>query len=106
MVTVKFIQPDGVEKIVEVEEGTNLMTAALENGVDGILGDCGGACSCATCHCYIDDEFFPKIPPAEDIEQSMIEFASEPKENSRLGCQVQVTEDVSGIVVRMPDSQY
>lgn len=106
MVTVKFIQPDGAEKVVEVPEGTNLMTAALENGVDGILGDCGGACSCATCHCYIDEEFQGKIPPAEDIEQSMIEFASDPKENSRLGCQVQVSEDISGIVVRMPDSQY
>ncbi|MFV8817958.1 2Fe-2S iron-sulfur cluster-binding protein [Haliea sp. E17] len=106
MVTVKFIQPDGVEKVVEVPEGTSLMTAALENGVEGILGDCGGACSCATCHCYIDEAFLPQIPAAEDIEQSMIEFATDPKENSRLGCQVQVTEAVSGIVVRMPESQY
>ncbi len=106
MPTVKFIQPDGVEKIVEVAEGTSLMTAALENGVEGILGDCGGACSCATCHCYIDDEYFAQIPPAADVEQSMIEFAVEPQANSRLGCQVQVTEDVSGIVVRLPQSQY
>ncbi len=106
MPTVKFIQPDGVEKIIDVPEGTSLMSAAMENGVEGILGDCGGACSCATCHCYIEDEYFAKLPPAEDIEQSMIEFASEPKENSRLGCQVQVTEELSGIVVRMPESQY
>lgn len=106
MVSVKFIQPDGTEKVVEVQEGTNLMIAALDNGVQGILGDCGGACSCATCHCYIDEEFLPLISPASDIETSMIEFASEPKENSRLGCQVEVTEAMSGMVVRLPESQY
>ena len=106
MVTIKFIQPDGVEKAIEVHEGTNLMIAALDNGVQGILGDCGGACSCATCHCYIDEEFLPLVPPASDIEMSMIEFASDPHDNSRLGCQVVVTEAMSGMVVRLPESQY
>ncbi len=106
MVTVKFIQPDGVEKSIDVPEGTTLMTAAMDNGVEGILGDCGGACSCATCHCYIEEGYFEKLTPAADVEQSMIEFATEPKENSRLGCQVPLTEELSGIVVRLPESQY
>lgn len=106
MVTIKFIQPDGAEKEVEVEVGTNLMTAALENGIDGIQGDCGGACSCATCHCYIDDANFAKLPAVDDIEASMIEFANEPQETSRLGCQVQVTDELEGMVIRMPSSQY
>ncbi|TGD71291.1 2Fe-2S iron-sulfur cluster binding domain-containing protein [Mangrovimicrobium sediminis] len=106
MASVKFIQPDGSEKIVDVPEGTSLMTAAIDNGVEGILGDCGGACSCATCHCYIDDAYFAKLPEAADVEKSMLEFAVEPKENSRLGCQVQVTEELSGLVVHIPESQY
>jgi len=106
MVTVKFIQPDGAENVVEVPEGTTLMTAAVENDVPGILGDCGGACSCATCHCYIDAAFQSRIPPVQEIESSMIEFAIEPRENSRLGCQVVLTEEMSGIEVHVPESQY
>lgn len=106
MVSITFIQPDGAEKEVEVEAGTSLMTAALDNGIDGIQGDCGGACSCATCHCYIDEAFADKIPAVDDIEASMIEFANEPQDNSRLGCQVSVTEELNGMVVRMPSSQY
>lgn len=106
MVKITFIEPGGVDKEIEVEAGTNLMVAATENGVDGIQGDCGGACSCATCHCYIDEAFIDKIPPVGDIEASMIEFAIEPQDNSRLGCQVAVTEELDGMVVRLPTSQY
>ena len=106
MVEVKFIEADGTEKVVEVHEGVTLMHAALDNDVTGILGDCGGACSCATCHCYIEDKFVSKLPEADDIEASMIEFATNPQPNSRLGCQVTVTEELSGIVVHLPESQY
>lgn len=106
MVTVKFIQPNGTEVTVEVAEGTDLMNAAVANNVDGIQGDCGGACSCATCHCYIDEAWQSHIPAPSDIEQSMIEFATEPRPNSRLGCQVKVTEAMSDMVVRLPSSQY
>ncbi len=106
MVSIKFIEPNGTEKDVEVEPGTNLMNAALDNGVDGIQGDCGGACSCATCHCYIDEAFMAKLEGPGEIEESMIEFAADPQDNSRLGCQVAVTEELSGMVVRLPESQY
>ncbi len=106
MVMITFIQPDGVEKTLDVEVGTTLMTAAVDNAVDGIQGDCGGACSCATCHCYIDDGYKDKIPAAEDVELSMIDFAIDPQPNSRLGCQVQVTEALEGMVVKLPESQY
>ncbi|WP_317930822.1 2Fe-2S iron-sulfur cluster-binding protein [Halioxenophilus sp. WMMB6] len=106
MVTVKFVQPDGSDTVIEVPVGTTIMRAALDNGVEGIQGDCGGACSCATCHCYIDPEFFDKLPSAEDTEISMIEFAVEPRETSRLGCQIELTEALDGIVVHLPESQY
>ncbi len=106
MPTVKFIEADGTEKIVEVTEGTSLMQAALENDVVGIQGDCGGACSCATCHCYIDESFASKTGEPDPIESSMLDFAVDPQPNSRLGCQVEVTEALSGIVVRLPASQY
>ncbi len=105
MISITFIQASGEEKTIEAEEGSNLMTAAIENGVEGILGDCGGACACATCHCYIDDTHSATIPDADEIEQSMIEFAADPKENSRLGCQVTITREMSGLVVHLPESQ-
>ncbi len=106
MITITFIQPDGVEKVVEAEEGTSLMQLALDNGVDGVLGDCGGACSCATCHCYIDENYLSRMPAAEDVEMSLLEIANDPQENSRLGCQVTLTQELSGMIVKVPESQY
>jgi len=105
MVAVIFIEPDGNRRTVEVPAGSNLMQAALDNGVDGILGDCGGACSCATCHCYIDESTAPGLPAATSVEASMLDFAIEPRPNSRLGCQVTVTEELHGLVVELPQTQ-
>jgi ferredoxin, 2Fe-2S len=101
-----FIEPDGSENQLDVSEGTNIMQAALENGVIGIMGDCGGACSCATCHCYIDESFISRLPVADSIEASMLDFATDLKPNSRLGYQVTILEEISGIVIRLPESQY
>lgn len=106
MAKITFIEPDGSEREVEVLEGTSIMQAALDNGVTGIMGDCGGACSCATCHCYIDEGYISQLPGVDAIEASMLDFAIDPQPNSRLGCQVTITETVSGIIVRMPQSQY
>lgn len=106
MPLITFITHDGEIHETQVAAGTNLMQAAIDNGIDVILGECGGACSCATCHCYIDEAWFDKVGGAGDTEQAMIECALEPMATSRLGCQVSVTDDLDGIVVRLPESQF
>ncbi|MGV6806859.1 MAG: 2Fe-2S iron-sulfur cluster-binding protein [bacterium] len=106
MPVVNFVDHDGNQFEANVEAGTSIMNAAIDNGIDGILAECGGACSCATCHCYIDDAWFEKVGPASELEQEMLDCAVEPKETSRLGCQVPVTDELDGIVVHLPESQY
>lgn len=106
MVQITYVQHDGSEKQVQVEAGSSLMQGALDNLVEGIVGECGGACSCATCHCYIDETMIYKTKPADRMETDMLEFAVEVKENSRLGCQIEVSEELEGLVVRLPASQY
>jgi 2Fe-2S ferredoxin len=106
MTTITFIQPSGIDVEVEAVPGTNLMHTALNNAVDGILADCGGGCSCATCHCYIDERFLNKLPAPNAVEQSMLDFVVDPQDNSRLSCQVVVTEDMDGMVVTLPKSQF
>ena len=82
------------------------MAAAIDNGIDAILGDCGGACSCATCHCFVDDSWFDKIGPAKGVEKEMVERAVDPKENSRLGCQIILDDSNDGVIIHLPESQY
>ena len=106
MTKITFIQPSGVDIEVDATPGNSLMQTAIDNMVDGILADCGGSCSCATCHCYIDEKFFGKIPAANSTEESMLDFVVEPQDNSRLSCQVIVTEDLDGMVVTLPTSQF
>lgn len=106
MTVVTFINHDGDTQEVQVEAGTNLMQAALDNGIDAILGECGGTCSCATCHCYIDEAWIDRVGAPGDMESAMIEGALDPQKNSRLGCQVIVTEELDGLVVRLPESQF
>jgi len=106
VVAVTFIEANGDENVVEVSPGSTLMRAAVDNGVNGILGDCGGACSCGTCHCYIDEKYLDLVGTPGVIESSIIETAVDPQANSRLGCQITVTEELDGLVVRLPVSQY
>jgi 2Fe-2S ferredoxin len=82
------------------------MLGAIENGIEGIVAECGGACSCATCHCYVDESWIDKTGRAEDMEEALIECAEKPRETSRLSCQIEVTEDLDGLVVHLPESQY
>lgn len=105
MALITYIQHDGTEHKVQVELGSTVMHGAVDNLVDGIVGECGGACSCATCHCYVDETWIDRMDPADEIEQEMLEFAAEPKSNSRLGCQIEVTDKLDGLVVRLPKSQ-
>jgi 2Fe-2S ferredoxin len=84
----------------------SVMQAALNHKVDEILGECGGNCMCATCHVYVDPSFLNRIPPAKDNEKFMLSIAAEgPEMNSRLSCQIKITEDLDGIVVRLPGKQ-
>jgi len=106
MPKIVFIQPDGSEKVVDAKPGQSLMEAATTNDVRGILGDCGGACSCATCHVYIEAPWAEKLKAADDIETGMLEGAIDPDERSRLGCQVSMTDELDGIVVRVPARQF
>lgn len=106
MPLVIFISHDGREQEVHVETGTSLMHAAVDNGVSGILADCGGACSCATCHCYIDEEWLGKTGTADAIEAEMLDFVMDARPNSRLSCQIIVRDDLDGLVVRLPEKQF
>lgn len=106
MVLITYIQHDGTEHQVQVETGESVMQGAVDNLVEGIIGDCGGACSCATCHCYVDEVWVDKIEPVGDMENELLKFAAEIKSNSRLSCQIKVTEELEGLVVHLPASQY
>ena len=106
MPLVNFFDHDGNQYEVNLEAGTTIMQAAIDNGIDGIAAECGGACSCATCHCYIDENWTEKTGEPSDIEKQMLECALDPQDNSRLGCQVEITDEMDGIVVRLPESQF
>ena len=82
------------------------MEAAVKNSIPGIDADCGGACACATCHVYVDEAFMPKVGQPEEMEQSMLDFAENVQSNSRLSCQISVTEDLDGLKVTTPESQH
>lgn len=106
MTKVTFIDPAGAEHQVNVEKGTSLMQAAMDNGIDGIVAECGGACSCATCHCYIDESWVAKVGEPSSIEQDMLDCVIDPQPNSRLSCQVIVDDTLDGLVVKLPKSQF
>ncbi|BCW91067.1 Ferredoxin-6 [Alphaproteobacteria bacterium SO-S41] len=106
MPKVTFIEHTGKEHTVEVATGLSVMEAAVKNLVPGIDADCGGACACATCHVYVDAAFAPKIPEKSDMEQTMLDFANEVTDESRLSCQIKVTPELDGLIVRLPASQH
>ena len=108
MPTVTYIAHDGTRTDVDLPEGENVMHGALFNGVEGIVGECGGALACATCHCYVDEAWAAKVGgPGSPEEEDMLEItAAERKPNSRLGCQIAVSDELDGLVVHMPDRQY
>ena len=105
MPKVTYIQPDGVGKVVEVRAGTTAMEAAVDNDVAGIVAECGGACSCATCHVYVDPAWAPKLPPADAQERGMLECVLDRQETSRLSCQIVLTAGLDGLVLRVADEQ-
>ena len=96
---------EGNSKTIDVENGLSVMEGAVQNDIPGIDADCGGAMACATCHVYVKDEWFNKIPKAEDAEVDMIDMAYEPKKNSRLSCQIIVSDELDGLEVTTPEKQ-
>jgi 2Fe-2S ferredoxin len=105
MPKITYIEKNGTEHVVEAEAGLSVMEAAVKNMVPGIDADCGGACACATCHVYVDPQWLDKVGKPETMEESMLDFAYEPKENSRLSCQIQISAALDGLVVRLPEFQ-
>ena len=105
MPTVTYIEANGAEHIVDVIDGCSVMEGSILNEVPGIIGLCGGICSCATCHCYISDEWSDNLPAPSEGELAMLERASDRRRESRLGCQISVTAELDGLVVRLPEHQ-
>jgi 2Fe-2S ferredoxin len=106
MPKVTFISHDGQETTVDVAEGTNVMRAAVDHGVAGIDGDCGGRCACATCHVFVEPDWLAKTGDRTDTEIEMLGFANGAQAHSRLGCQIKMTAALDGLTVRMPQSQF
>ena len=105
MPKITYIQPDGTENVVEAKAGWSVMEGAIKNRVRGIDADCGGACACATCHVYVDEAWREKTGTPSAMEESMLDFAEDVRPESRLSCQIKVTDALDGLVVRLPESQ-
>ena len=105
MAKITYKNLEGKQNIVEVENGLSVMEGAVQNEIPGIDADCGGSMACATCHVYIEDKWLDKLPKAEDGEVDMIDMAYKPKKNSRLSCQIIVTDDLDGLEVITPEKQ-
>ena len=105
MPKVTYIDFQGNQKTIDVSKGLSVMEGAVQNNLPGIDADCGGGMACATCHVYVKEEWFNKLPKAEDGEQDMIDMAFEPKKNSRLSCQLIITDELDGLVVTTPEKQ-
>ncbi len=106
MVKITFVEHDGTEHVLEGEDGMTLMELAIKNSLPGIDADCGGACACATCHIYIRDDWMDRVGRAVDMEQDMLDFAFDVKDNSRLSCQVKVDGTIDGLTVDLPEKQF
>lgn len=107
MAKVVYVTAEGNRREVEVENGVSLMQAALSNGIYEIVGDCGGSASCATCHCYVSEDYLARIPGIQPREEEMLEsVAAERKPNSRLSCQIIMNDSLDGLVLDLPEEQW
>ena len=105
MPKITYVEHNGKSHTAEVPKELSVMEGALQNNIPGIDADCGGACACATCHVYVDEKWFDKLQTKEDAEQDMLDMAFEPKKFSRLACQITATDELDGLVVKMPSKQ-
>ncbi len=105
MAKLTFIHHDGTVRTVEAENGSTVMENAIKNGIPGIEAECGGACACATCHVYVDEAWIEIVGPPSPMEEDMLDFGFDVKANSRLSCQIKVSDQLDGLVVRTPERQ-
>jgi len=105
MPKITYIEYDGTEHTVEAELGSTVMETALKNDIGGIVAECGGGCTCATCLVHVDEKWFPQVGPPSEEENQMLDTAFEVKDTSRLSCQIKVTEELDGLIVRTPSYQ-
>lgn len=105
MAKILFTDHSGTTREVEAKPGTSIMEAAVQNMIPEIDADCGGACACATCHVYVDTDWLSKLKDKDDMEESMLDFAEDVKDNSRLSCQILMSDELDGIKVTTPASQ-
>jgi 2Fe-2S ferredoxin len=105
MPKITFIEHNGTEHALDVGTRQSVMQAAMSNSVPGIIADCGGSCSCATCHVYVDEAWRERLPAPSSTEKDMIECALHVQEGSRLSCQIELIEELDGLVIRIPESQ-
>ena len=106
MAKITYIEHSGTSHTIDVRNGLSVMEGAVKNNIPGIDADCGGACACATCHVYVDDAWTAKTGSPSSMEESMLDFANDLQPNSRLSCQIKVTDELDGLVVRMPSDQH
>ena len=105
MPKITYIEHNGKSHEIEVSNELSVMEGALQNNIPGIDADCGGSCACATCHVYVDEKWFDKLPKKESAEEDMLDMAYEPKKFSRLSCQITIEDSLDGLVVKMPSKQ-
>ena len=105
MAKITYIDQKGNSKTINIDNGLSVMEGAIQNNIPGIDADCGGSMACATCHVYVEEKWLDKLPKAEDGEIDMIDMAFEPKKNSRLSCQITVTDEIDGLIVTTPEKQ-
>ena len=105
MAKITYVEHSGKLHTIQVQNGLTVMEGAVQNNIPGIDADCGGSMACATCHVYVKEEWFNKLPKKEDGEEDMLDMAYEPNQFSRLSCQLTVTDELEGLVVKMPSKQ-
>jgi len=105
MPKITYVAPDGTRHDVVVENGYSVMEGAVNNDIGGITAECGGACACATCHSYIDEAWLDRMPPMDDMEDNMLDAAYERKDNSRLTCQIEVSDELDGLVIHVAENE-
>ena len=106
MAKITYIDSGGTARTITAENGSTVMEAAIRNNIPGIEAECGGACACATCHVYVDPAWKDKTGAPSAMEESMLDFAENVEPNSRLSCQIKVTDELDGLIVTMPESQH
>ncbi|RXH33372.1 hypothetical protein XH84_10515 [Bradyrhizobium nanningense] len=107
MPLIHYVAADGTRSSLDIEDGTSVMQGAVFNGVEGIVGECGGNAMCATCHVYVDERDLDRLEAMDELENEMLDATARPRRvNSRLSCQIKVSAELEGLIVNMPDSQY